>query len=480
MNLSVRMWISILAAALSLPAARAGQQAPAGSQRVEPASPVSSGEARLGGQASEETTSGATTLGAPALSGATEFTPGKRQSLRSYIFPSFQFSEAADSNFSITSGPQRFETINTLVGRLAFKQAKRRSQVTADYVGGGTIYNHHSELNNTMHQFGITQTYQGRRWGWTLDDRATYLPESAFGFGLFGWQGSLGLDIGGAFGSNLASLSPMYNANQSIYNGRGSRVANTFVAQVQYMPSRRSTFSLTGSYGLLHFRTPGSFDSRNTLTVAGYSRSLSSRDTLGVTYALNMFRFRNIGRSFNTHIAELDYGHRVTGRLAVQAGGGAQVNVFSSAVAGSTTSPSWIAHGSINYAAPRNAFELSYGRYTTNGGGVVVGASTQLVQFSWSRQLSRHWSGSLGSGYSHNRSLPQTASSKAQFTFDSFYGSASLSRSLGRHTTMFLTYYEQNQTSEAAPCLVGNCRPSLLRHLVAVGFDWHARQITAD
>jgi hypothetical protein len=293
-------------------------------------------------------------------------------------------------------------------------------------------------------------------------------------------MGALGPGLGGAFGSNLASLNPMFNSSQSLFTGRGATIANTAVAQASYITGPRSTFSIAGSYGLLHFRTPGSIDSRNALFVAGYNRTLSSRDTIGLTYGLNLFRFRHIGRSFNTHLLELDYGHRVSGRLAVGVGGGAQVNVFRSAAAGSTTSPSWIAHGSVNYNYSRNAFALSLSRYTTNGGGLLVGAATELVQFSWSRQLTRSWSGSLGPGYSRNSSLPQTRVGNTDYIYDSVHGSASLSRALGRYTTMFFTYNYQTQRSEAVPCVAGNCRTSLGRHLLGFGFDWHPRQIMID
>ncbi len=467
----------LLACALSAPATWAQQQTGAGESQGKPVPPVAPQGAAEG---AAEAANPASPAGAVSLSGPGEFTPGSVHASANYFLPSFQIFEMGDSNFEQRTGPQKFETVNTAVGRLAVQRAGKHSRITADYLGGATTFNHHSEFNATMHELGITQIYQGRRWTWLFDDRASYLPESSFGYGGFGWLGSLGSYLGGGMGSNLANQNPLYSSNQWLFSGRGSRIANTATAQVQLATGRHSAFSLGGSYGLLDFRSAGGIDSRNALFTAGYSRAITPRDTLGLSYGFNTLRFLHIGRSFRVHLLEMDYGHRITGKLAVQAGGGAQVSLFNNPFAGSDTSPSWIAHGAVNYNSTKNGFSLSYARYVTNGGGVLIGAYTQAVQFGWSRQLTRHLSGSLGPGFARNTNFAQTTASKGEYTYDSVYAMASLSRSLGRNTTMFLTYNWQNQRAQASACSTANCRTSLLRHLVTFGFDWHRRQLTGD
>jgi hypothetical protein len=400
--------------------------------------------------------------------------------MRSYFLPSFQFSGVADSNFSVGAGPQKFETAESLVGRLTFGKVGKHSELAADYLGGGQIYNHRSDLNTTMHQLGISQAYQGRRWSLLLDDRATYLPEASFGYGGFGWTGALGPSLGGASGSNLANLNPNFNPVGLLLTGRGARIMNTVSAQVQYLTGPRSAITLAGSYGLLHFRSPGFIDSRNAFFLAGYSRTLTARDYFGLSYGFGLFQFKSSVPTFQTHLLQLSYGHRITGRMAMELAAGAQLNVFSNPVAGSTTPLSWTARSTLNYRAQRGALALSYTRYTTNGGGVLSGANTDIVYGSWSMGLTRNWSGSLGPGYSHNRSLRQTTSGNTGSSYDSAYVGAQLSRSLGPHVSMFFTYNFQTQRSEAIPCLAGDCRTSLLRHLVGFGFDWHPRQIMID
>ena len=477
MSISARIRILLVTVAVCLPVAGLGQQEPGSDQRAQPAAPATGGETA---QTPEESQP-ATVVGPSApLTGVEGFTSGSPGQVRNYVQPSLQIFEMGDSNFSLEPGGQGFETESTVLGRLTLQHVDKRNQVALDYLGGGTFFSHHSDLNYTMHQFGITETYQGRRWGLVLDDRATYLPESPFGYGGFGWGGSLGLGIGGALGSNLAPLNSLFNPGQSLITGRGSQIMNAATAQVSYIAGPRSTFTLAGSYGLLHFRTPGSIDSRNAVFLAGYNRNFTARDTVSLSYGYTMFQFPDLHSSFATHLVQLSYGHRVTGRLAVAASGGAQLIAFPAKLAGSsTTAASWIANGSLNYNAARNSFALSYSRYTTNGGGVFIGAETQYLYFTWGRQLTRNWAGSIGPGYSRNQNFRQTTVGNGQFTYDSVYGMASLSRALGRYTTMFLGYDLQTQRFQAGG-VGGNSQSSLLRHMVTLGFNWHPRQIVVE
>jgi hypothetical protein len=481
MRFSDHIWIPFLAAALCFGVAQAQTQTQVqnggGDQRVQPSTPVSPIETE---QIPGESEAQQATSDSRSFSGAEEFTAGTRERLRSYFFPSFQVSEMADSNSPFTSGAHEFETMEALNGRLTLQKVGKDSQLAVDYVGGEQIYNHNSEYNTTSHQLGITQSYQGRRWGFLLDDRATYLPESAFGYGGFGWMGALGPSLGGAFGSILASLNPAFDPNAGLLTGRGSRISNAAVAQIQYAAGPHSSITVTGSYELLHFRTPGYIDTRNAFFLAAYSRSLTPRDYFGINYGFGLFRYPEVGESFQTNFLELSYGHRITGRLALEVGGGPQVNVFKNPLTGSSTPVTWTANASLDYRVHRGAVGLSYYRYTASGDGLLPGADTHLVRVAWSMQLTRNWSGSLGPGYAHSRSLSQTTSGENGYAYDSVYAGASLSRSLGRYTTMFLTYNLQTQSSTAASCPASICGTSLPRHLVEIGFDWHPRQITID
>jgi len=464
MNFRMLMWRLSLATMLFIPVAGLGQQATGG----EP-------------QAPEEAQPGEVTTPPTPLTGVEGFTPGSQSQVRNYVRPSLQLFETGDSNFQVGSGPQTFETESSAIGALALKRGGKANEFVLNYLGGGTLYTHHSELDYTMHQLGMTATLQGRRWGLILDDRATYMPESPFGFAGFGWGGSLGLGLGGALGSNLLPLNPVYNPAQSLITGRGSRIMNVATSQVSYTAGPRSTFTIAGSYGLLDFRTPGSINCRNALFSLGYNRNLTARDTIGVSYGYNAFQFQGLNASFSTQFAQLTYGHHITGRLSVSGGGGPQLSAFPARLAGTrTTTNSWVANGSFNYLTSRNALALTYSRYTSNGGGVFVGAETQYLTFNWSRQLTRNWSGFLEPGYARNQNLAQSTPRGQQYTYNTAFGTASLSRALGRYTTMFLLYDWQTQRFQQVSCPTSECRTNVLRHIVTFGFDWHPRQILVD
>src|SRR6266567_6772777 len=107
------------------------------------------------GQEEQAPNQGQTPKAAPdprSFSGAAGFSAQAPGGIRSYFQPSFQFSEMGDSNFSFTPGPQKFETVDSFIGRLDYLKAGRHSQTTAEYLGGGTIYNHHSNYNTTEQQ----------------------------------------------------------------------------------------------------------------------------------------------------------------------------------------------------------------------------------------------------------------------------------------------------------------------------------------
>ena len=132
------------------------------------------------------------------LSGIEELeveSPGRS---RSFVLPSLRLSTYGDTNRTILGGGGTgTELTGSVIGGLAVHQVTRRNDFSFDYQGGGMLYSRNSDLNTTIHQLGITETYQGRRWGITLGNRLSYLPESSFGFGGFGVSSGLGGGGGG-------------------------------------------------------------------------------------------------------------------------------------------------------------------------------------------------------------------------------------------------------------------------------------------
>jgi hypothetical protein len=313
-----------------------------------------------------------------------------------------------------------------------------------------------------------------------FDDRATYMPESPFGYGGFGFGGALGIDLGGATGSSLSVLNPLLDPNGTLLTTRGPRTLNNTIVQAQYLAGARSSLTLSVSYGLLHFNHAGMVGSRNGMAMFGYNHSFTARDNVGLNYSFGEFRFPGNGTNMNNHTINVTYGRRISGRMSMSLGAGPQVIILKTSGFADRTLISWSAQGSVNYRARRGSFSVNAFRNTTNGGGVLPGATTDNVTVAWGTNLGRRWSASLGPGYSHNANLQPTATSNAEQKYDAEYATATLSRSLGRYTSMFLSYTFQTQSSSFSPCPAGSCTDSLQRHVVSVGFDFHPRQISLE
>jgi hypothetical protein len=411
------------------------------------------------------------------LTGAEEIGVGLRRRGRNYVFPALQVYAFGDSNRTLsTSGEHGTELTGSVVGRLALQHVTRTSQLTLDYMGGGLFYARESELNATIHEMGISQSFIGRRWALVLSDRAGYLPESRFGFGGFG---SLGSGIPGGFGSGLGNLSPAFSTEQTLVTGRGYRINNTTVAQVQYTSSARSALTATASYGLLWFEDPAAIDSDHRTFAAGYNYNVTRRDTLGVTYGVSMFRFRGFDLGFDDHFVQLAYGRRITGRLAFELAGGPQLDIFKNSLTGSSRRYYWNAHTSLRYRWSRSDLGISYGRYTSAGSGLLFGAQTDRVTVTAGWRFTRNWSGSFSPGYARNSRLRQTTGASTSVDFNSYYAGFGLRRALGRYADLSLNYNFQGQKTDASSPL-GAINSTLVRHTFGLGFSWHGRQWEMD
>lgn len=408
------------------------------------------------------------------LSGAEEITTGFQHGARNYVVPSLQVNVYGDTNqVSAATGARDVQMTGSIVGRLSLRHVTRKNHLTLDYMGGGLLYSRNSDFNSMMHQFGISDSFKGRRWGLTLSDRASFLPESPFGFSGFG-------GIGSGLTTNLPNLNPLYSTNESIISSRGDRINNTVVLELSYMASARSTLTLSGSYGLLRFREPTGIDSENRIYTAGYDRQVTRRDTVGIVYGYSQIRFQGIDLGIDDHFMQLSYGRRVTGRVAFEVAAGPMIDVYRHSTTSSDQRYSWNAHSSLRYRLPRANLGFSYSHLTTNGSGVMFGAETDRFEGSVGVRLTRNWSGSINPGYARNSRLRQTTVGNTSVSFDSLQGGVSLSRSLGRYMDVSFRYSVQDQSVSVGGTPASAGGSTFVRHLFGFGFNWHTRPLDID
>lgn len=415
------------------------------------------------------------------LSGAQELTLGHVPTSHSFLLPSLLYAQILDTNVLGSADAPKRGVLSTMMGRLVLRREWSRYHLNADYAGGGFFSSTNSNLNAAFHRFSLSQTITGRRWTLLFADQIDYSPESSFGFGAFAGLGGSGPGSGGVLGAPPSGLSPAFLPSQTILTGRTMRISNTFVGEVDYVVSPRSSFTISGSYAILHFRDPGLIDSKNAMFRTGYNYDLTKRDSLAIIYGFGMLRFGVVARDIKDHLVQIAYGRRITGRLALQLAAGPQITMFRNDLNGSDKQLFWSAQTSLLYRQRNTNVGLSYLRFVTGGSGVVTGgAATNAVQAMLARQLSRKWSGFLGLGYARNSSLRPTTTLVAGSSYNAWYANAGLSRQVGRYAGLDFSYGLQLQHSDVPLCIARVCGMSLVRHQIGLGFNWSFRPIRID
>ncbi|MBI1749158.1 MAG: hypothetical protein HY234_02655 [Acidobacteria bacterium] len=482
----VQTWALVVVLALAVPAAWAQQQKdPRLNPPVAPLPPLSLGESSSKASLDDPAANpqNAVKPDESPLSGAEAFSLGTKGGGRSFVTPTIRFTQLGDNNKRSATSLADWRTAGTLTGQLALQHIKARSQLGIDYSAGGTLYSTTSSYRSSFHRLGLSEQISFRRWTLLLADSFTFLPESSFGSGGLGGistglpggmgNGGIGTGLGGFGGGFGGGIIPGITPNQSILTDIGRRVSNTVLGQIQYTISPRASMTASGTYGLLRFLDSGFIDSNNYQFMSGYNYKMTAADTIGVVYTLSMMRFGGINRSADIHSIHLAYGRRLTGRLALRLSGGPRVNSFENPLSGSKNSVSWGLRSSLLYNFRNTDLGLNYSHGATTGSGVVVGADTDRVEGTITRQLTRMWNGGLVFGFAHNQSIRQLNTVATNLTVNTWHTGFRLQRPVSRQASLTFSYNLTGQTANTPTGCTGlACGRMPLRHQFALGFTW--------
>jgi hypothetical protein len=408
-----------------------------------------------------------------ALTGVQVLTLGSSEMPHSYWVAGLAYTNFAHS--STNSGPtvNAWNTTNYATGSLSLLQGWTHSQLAVNYSGGGFFSSDAVQGNGYFQQLELMQAFAWKKWRLSLIDQFSYLPQSQFGFGASTNLATPG--VGGSLAPPSLGLQLGYAPDQSIFSSIGSRYSNSATAQVVYVASARSSVTFSGSYGVLHFLESGNIDTNDLLFSTGYNYALSKKDTIGVLYRFIGFRYPGIPQAINDHVAQLAYGRRVTGRLALQLFVGPEVTAFRVPVGASSNRVSGSGGGNLTYALTRTSLSLSYYHGVSGGSGVFTGTSADQFQGTVSRRFSRAWNANVNLGLAINGALgganPTGASQSS--TYDSFFVGGGVSRPLGRDAGLTLGYTAYIQNSNLPVCIPGAC--SYVEHQVSLSFQWRTR-----
>jgi hypothetical protein len=447
-------------AVVCLPSANAQQQTtppadtqapPSGSQgqgsaQKEPASPV---------------------LGVvPTITGGLAPNVGDAGGTQSQIKAGVQYSELFDSNFQNSNGTAGWNAISTFGGHFDLQRSGANTALLFSYSGGAFIDPKDSTLDSSYHQFQTSETLQFRKLTLQFVDSFSYLPQSSFGFGGGGYGGSpfLGITI----------LNPSFVPSQGILSTAANRLSNSVLAQASYASSQRTAWTFAGSYGLLHFTSPGFLNSADYGFSAGYNYQLTARDVIGASFLFDATRFSPALASINNSTINLNYGRHISDALMFQVGIGPQLSQFNPVGVPTTgVLVAWNLNTGLSYLHGRTRTNVSYLHGVTEGGGVLLGATTDTVAVGVTHPFGTYTTVTGSFGVAGNTALPQAGAVANGYTSE--FATIGITRKLGQEFSISATYNLTRQTTNGTPCVTAVCGPQVLRHQIFIGFGWDMR-----
>jgi hypothetical protein len=446
----------------------------------------------------------------------------------SYLQAGAHLSESADTNTENSLGGSDLGSITRAEGSLDLKRLWSHYDLSLDYLGGIGYYTVQGIGLKQVEELGFEQKINWKRGEIGIRDSFSYQPEGTFGssYGAVGAAGA-GLEGDSTFfgGTGLGAL------------GQVPRIMNLSLVDIVENVTPKSSITVTGGYGFVHFlgndpETGTSFIGNSQVSgELGYSRIISPHDQAAILYGYQGFQF-STGITFHSHVIQLMWGHRITGRMDFLAGVGPQFTQLNhiptpviNPTAADTIPPCGYAgtpelpnaeicplndlkvsvagRGTLRYQFPRTSVALSYDHYLTNGSGFFAGAESDLVRLSVTRPLGRVWTTFFDLGYSRNsREIPltlqqlntcetQQGTNSGQTnplcpgisanTYQYGFVGAGLHRMLGRTLHAYFSYQFNELSFDSTFCgSSGQCNRISNRSVGTIGIDWTPRPMRLD
>jgi hypothetical protein len=417
-----------------------------------------------------------------SLTGAQTFSLGELAGHHSYWQPHVDFTSTLDSNGLSSTTNTGWTTWSTFYGGIDLHRIAGNSDLSLLYSGGASVSNDGSANNGIVQNLQFADRLAYRRATISLLDQLSYLPENAFG-SQFGNLGTLP-------GTGSIGLQPGLFPGQSILTTRGQRLSNSFVPELDVILTGRTSLTFAGNYSVLHYFDNNLLNYYSAGIRVGYNHQMTRKDTIGLSYGFNAYRYSNFNQSIDDHVVQISYGRRVTGKLAFQIAAGPEYASFATPITGTgstgtgTASSSsahlyWSLNTSLTYQLKRTGLGLSYTHGVSGGSGVQAGSIADTVSGSATRQLSRTFSGSWNLSYARNNGLTVNGPglTTANQTFSYWSSNIGLSHAMGRTMNLGLNYQLQYQNSNSAFCVGPTCGSSLVRHQIMFSLGWHDHPI---
>lgn len=422
----------------------------------------------------------------------------------SYLQPGVTVSESADSNVGNSlGGSPSFTSVTRGLASLTLKRLWSNYDLGLEYMGGAGYYTQAGEGAKSLQQMDFQQKVMWKRGQFAVRDSFSYLPEGNFG-AAYGSMGSEGVGSIGStpFGALLGG---------SLYGTLGltPRIVNLSLADVSEYLTPKSSVTALGGYAFTHFygddpTTGTQFIGVSQVSAQGaYNRLLSAHTQVAIMYAYQGFDFNVSNSAFHTHVIQLMYGHRISGRMDLLVAAGPQ---FTQLAMGCTVLDALVGVpecslnqngapvGSIpdnrigvagqfrlRYRFPKTMFELSFDRYETSGSGLFAGAQSNIGRLTVSRPLSRVWNAFADMGVASNSRLQDVSGGVDANKYIYGFVGGGLHRAFGRTLNGFMSYQFNEIAFDHSFCGTQTaCNRIGNRQVITFGLDWIPRPIRID
>jgi hypothetical protein len=427
----------------------------------------------------------------------------------SYLQPSVSISEAADSNVEGNLGGSATHGVTRALGGLTLQRLWENYDLAVDYQGGVAYYTAAGIGFTQIQQFGVNQKVTWKRGQLGIHDSFSYLPEGNFG-GAYGSIGAPGVAVAEG---GLGSLFGGGGALGSL--GQVPRIMNLALVDVSEYLSPRTVFTASAGYGLIHFTGSvpqdlaasniSSFIGSSEISAqAGLSRVMGPHDQAAIVYGYQGFNFSFSGLAFHSHVVQVMWGHRISGRMDFLIGAGPQITLlgapctfldallahphcsFNSAgnPVGSIPDTTLGVAGrvSLRYRFPKTALQATFDRYSTAGSGLFAGAESNVGRLSATRPLTRVWNGFADLGYARNSRLQSVPVGALANNYNYGFVGGGVERMFGRNFRAYASYQFNELSFDNSFCGTGSisCSRIAQRHVGTIGLDWMPRPIRID
>jgi hypothetical protein len=421
----------------------------------------------------------------------------------SYLQPGLHLTESADSNIANTLGGSSLHSVTRALGSLTLQRLWSNYKLALDFVGGAGYYSQRRIGFQQLEQLDVDQRITWKRGQLGVRDSFSYLPEGNFG-AAYGSLGGLGAALGGgaSAGQNVFLGGSQFGSLAQV-----PRIMNLSLVDVVENLTPRSSVTLTGGYGFVHFtgkavdvltgNQPSArfLGSTQVSAQAGYNRILGPHDQAALTYGYQGFNFSVSGLAFHSHVVQLMWGHRISGRMDLLIAAGPQIAALSFGT-GRDLRVSVAGRAELRYRFQKAVVSVAFDRYITSGSGFFPGAQSDIARLGVKRPLGRVWDGFADLGYARNRRAQTlTAEQRVLCALSSTqcpgviantysYGFAGLGvhRMLGRDFHAFASYQFNYLTFDSSFCGAGfpACNRIAQRHVGTIGIDWTPRPTRLD